>query len=390
MSVGAVALSCGPRETTGGIPVVDVTKTYPPKDIVLQDIADVEYIPLETREGFLVGEFMPVPYMDDDILLTYNDKGDIMTFDRRTGKGLATFNRKGRGPGEYTGVGGMVVCREPGEIFVITHDHGMNGDRKMLVYDMSGKFLRRFDLVGVGGLDFLDDYDADHIFFHTEDEIDDGTDAGVVTCAEPFGLIAKADGAVSHLPVTFSGRDNMKVDFQMGESHGSVKANGTDGVAKSEDGYISSEPGIDTIYDWNRRTGALTPIAARTPSFSSTNPAIGMFFFASGADYKLFETVERKFDVDTFAGGRRAYLMLDGATGEVTEVKIVNGDVEGENPLPLDKRGGGMPRGVKADALQAYELMDLHEAGRLRGRLAEIAATLKDDDNPVMMIVKFK
>jgi hypothetical protein len=45
---------------------------------------------------------------------------------------------------------------------------------------------------------------------------------------------------------------------------------------------------------------------------------------------------------------------------------------------------------VSVVALQPYGLIDLHEQGKLRGRLAGIATTLKEDDNPVMMTVTFK
>ena len=42
------------RAETQALSVVDMTKSYPEKEIVLQDIADVEYIPLETTDDFLL------------------------------------------------------------------------------------------------------------------------------------------------------------------------------------------------------------------------------------------------------------------------------------------------------------------------------------------------
>jgi hypothetical protein len=41
-------------------------------------------------------------------------------------------------------------------------------------------------------------------------------------------------------------------------------------------------------------------------------------------------------------------------------------------------------------ALEAHELVESYERGELKGQLKEIAATLKEDDNPVIMPVKHK
>ena len=40
--------------------------------------------------------------------------------------------------------------------------------------------------------------------------------------------------------------------------------------------------------------------------------------------------------------------------------------------------------------LQAYKLIEALEAGELSGELKTIAEGLKEDDNPVLMVVKFK
>ena len=76
---------------------VDVTAYYPPKDIVLQDFMDVEYVPLETSDEFLVkGNCADV---GKNILVVTNVReGDILLFDRATGKGIKKINRQGKGP----------------------------------------------------------------------------------------------------------------------------------------------------------------------------------------------------------------------------------------------------------------------------------------------------
>lgn len=40
--------------------------------------------------------------------------------------------------------------------------------------------------------------------------------------------------------------------------------------------------------------------------------------------------------------------------------------------------------------LEASDLLEAYEGGKLRGPLKEIAANLKEDDNPVIMIARYK
>jgi hypothetical protein len=40
--------------------------------------------------------------------------------------------------------------------------------------------------------------------------------------------------------------------------------------------------------------------------------------------------------------------------------------------------------------LEAHELIELNRKGELKGRLKELALTLNEDDNPVIMLVKQK
>jgi hypothetical protein len=40
--------------------------------------------------------------------------------------------------------------------------------------------------------------------------------------------------------------------------------------------------------------------------------------------------------------------------------------------------------------LEAFELIEALEAGELSGELKTVAEGLKEDDNPVLMVVKFK
>ncbi len=84
------------KQSVNELIVVDVTKSYPEKELILQDFMDVEYIPLETNEEFVTqGKVMAI---GNEVILIKNwgNDGDLFVFDRKTGKVLRKINRKGQ------------------------------------------------------------------------------------------------------------------------------------------------------------------------------------------------------------------------------------------------------------------------------------------------------
>ncbi|WP_455961776.1 6-bladed beta-propeller [Bacteroides bouchesdurhonensis] len=81
--------------------VIDITKT-PEKILVLEDIVNIEYIPLETNDSTLVNRPRP-DIVSERYIIYRNDNGQILVFNRK-GKSLYSFNRRGGGPEEYTNI----------------------------------------------------------------------------------------------------------------------------------------------------------------------------------------------------------------------------------------------------------------------------------------------
>ena len=77
-----------------GIPVLDVNKKYPKKSFSIQDIADVEYVPLGITDDILWLR-RELEYMDDDHIIGANSKTGVMIHDRQ-GKPLHHFQLCGR------------------------------------------------------------------------------------------------------------------------------------------------------------------------------------------------------------------------------------------------------------------------------------------------------
>jgi hypothetical protein len=386
----ATFFSCGSeRKTTPteGMPVVDVTANYPAKTLTLQEIADVEYVPLETREKFFVEGIYP-KYMDDEIVIFSNSQEDILIFDRHTGKGISSFNRKGRGPSEYIFVGSLAVDKAAGEIFVRDANN-----LPVHVYDMQGKPLRTLNLKrNLGGMFFFHDWDDEHLFFYNPARPDQPN-------AAPYTLLSKTDTLTTDLPIRLDGREGMsiKVDFPNG---GYMTRSAGTQLAKTHDGYMISEPGLDTMFTWNKGTGELTPVMARTPSFHSMEYPVVLFYMGESSDYMFLQTIERKWEFDGMSEDmikrtalskdfKRVNLARNKADGSIYETKVLNGDFVDEREIVLQPNFA-TPAGQYVYTLQPYELLELNEAGKLQGSLAELVPTLREDDNPVMMVVTLK
>lgn len=402
LAAPAVILSsCSPKQA-GDIPVFDATqKSYPEKNLVLQDIAAVEYIPLEMKENFLLGEYPDIHYMDEDIIVTgsggYSSPGYIMTFDRKTGKALDSFSRKGRGPGEYLSLGSITVDRKAGEMFVLESSKSPGQKNPMHVYDMQGNHLRTLEIWIEGFTNFFHVYDEDYLFFYDEA---DGTKSS--QNPRPYRLVSRTDTTSAYLPLAYPGRDHMQlIQYENGPGSTMLWSSNRFGVPvlKTAEGYIFSEPGVDTIYRWNRSNGELTPVVARTPPFGSMENPVSLSVAGESSDYLFFEFEERR---DYDPGQTRTYsfsgLYYDKTDGRFYDGAIENADyVNEENAYykyvdisNISSSPVAYPPGVFIHVIQAVQLVDLHEKGKLQGPLAEVASKLKEDDNPVLMIATFK
>ena len=126
-----------------GIPVLDVNKKYPKKSFCIQDIADVEYVPLGITDDMLWLR-RELEYMDENYIIGANAKTGVMVHDRQ-GKPLHHFHRQGGGPEEYKSLFGLCYDQKTDEMFI--NDFMGN---KIHIYDLKGNHKRSFS-TGFGG-----------------------------------------------------------------------------------------------------------------------------------------------------------------------------------------------------------------------------------------------
>jgi len=371
----------GGKQSTDELIMVDVTRNYPKKELILQDFMDVEYIALETTDK-LVNQGIVMAIGKEIILVrnTVND-GNIFVYDR-TGKGIRTINRKGNGGQEYPSLSEIVLDEEQNEIFV-------NTINRILVYDLFGNFKR--SLPYKEGSRYAGLYQFDRESLICKDTSYDTDKEEPVK--SPFLIISKQDGRViKEIQIPLQQKRTTEYIRPRGETFISFYTSNlpNESIIPYHDNWILTAYSTDTIFIFLPDHG-LTPFIVRTPSVQSGNPKA---FLAPGIlterYYFLYtEKMEPEFLSTTIMEFPRTNLMYDSQDKTLYEHTTYNDDYSSKKTVNMSIRTRNNEI-VFWQKIEADDLFEAYEKGQLKGKLKEIAANVKEEDNPVIMLVKHK
>ncbi|MDR2775187.1 MAG: 6-bladed beta-propeller [Tannerella sp.] len=375
----AATAGCGGQRQAGDeeFITVDVTKEYSPKkELILQDFMDVEYIALETNDDFLNQGF--VQAIGEKFILVKNrkDDGDIFVYDR-TGKALRKINRKGEGGEEYTRVYNITLDEDSEEMFV--NDLHKS---EIFVYDLHGNFKRSLNHKDSGGSLFYTDifnYDADNLICYDQynKEI-------------AFVLISKQDGSITEeIKIPFKEKKLLQQMLRDGEKTLTVSPGPSRSIIPFKGNWLLAEFSSDTVYDFLPDYG-LRPFLVRTPSIHSMDPEVFLLLRLFSERYIFMEAVENKYDFDNNSGFKPVFFMYDKQEKAVLGYTVYNGDFSIKKEMYMVATRPVNHEIESWYPLEAHRLVESYENGELKGRLKEIAATLDEDSNPVIMLIKHK
>ena len=134
--------SCSNKQVNSDITVIDfVSGLNNPRIVDLNEIAtDIEYIPLETTDGALIGKY-PTISIGNNRIYVVSDRKMVKIFDAK-GNYLFTFNKRGRGPQEYLYNQDFIFDKENGNIIVNVIVAGSSTLMpKVITYDSLGRYL---------------------------------------------------------------------------------------------------------------------------------------------------------------------------------------------------------------------------------------------------------
>ena len=358
---------------------IDVTASYPKKDIILQDYMDVEYVPLEDRDEFVTTGW--VHAIGKKIIVVRNrnraSDGDIFIFDRN-GKGLRKINRLGGGNEEYTFLLGITLDEDNNEIFV--NDHYNN---KICVYDLLGNFKRSLNHKE-GSMYNMEIYNFDRNNLICRD---DAFGRDRLGNRNVFLVISKQDGSITK-EIEIPYKD--KISSMIFSDNGVMGIRNRILVPQGDNCWTLSENSSDTIYGF-MSDFSMIPLIVRTPSIQSMSPGIFLYPAVLTDRYCFMQTVKAEWDWEKNIGHTRINLMHDRKENATFEYTMYNGDYTNKQPVIMTSEitfGNGEVASVVV--LEAFQLVESHKKGELKGKLKEIAAELKEDSNPVIMLIKHK
>ena len=364
----------GNKQSNDELIIVDVSKSYPKKELILQDFMDVEYIALETTDEFLTQGLVQDVGKEYLLVRNRNSDGDIFIFDRKTGKGLRKINRQGQGAEEYTRINDMILDESNGEIFVESPGN------KILVYDLYGRFKRALNLDREVSSVF--DYDKHNLICY---DMSDYHSKGEDRSKSYHVIISKQDGSITreiYIPfktintpiVTDGDRFVASYSYQIRLSHGKCAL---------------IETSADTLYNY-APDGTLSPFIVRTPPAQTMEPEVFLYMGIYTDRYYFMQTVKNIFNFEKGNGFYTDELMYDKDEKALFQVTVYNDDYVEKRPVAMTAES--INREIEdVTSLNAFRLVEIYKKGQLKdGKLKEIASRLDEDDNPVIMLVKQK
>ena len=366
----------GNKDVKDDFITVDVSASYPDKDLILQDFMDVEYVPLESSDDFIAQG--NIAYVGDKMIVATNMRqGDILLFDRNTGKGIRKINKRGQGPEDYIMPFTIVLNEEKNEMFV---NDGPTS--KIQVYDMTGNYKRSIPYKKGALVTVLRDYDENN--FLSQNIYATGNEG----TGETFMLISKSDGAIKDIKVPYQKRLSMAIvrTNADGSMQGAMPEN-ANFIDCFQNNWILTEPSADTIYS-HPANGGIKPFIVRTPSIQTMSPEVFLFPGILTDRYYFMQTVTKEYDFEKNEGMPFTQLVYDTIDDKIYEFTVLNADYEDREENMLTQNVNNSI--AYYTALQADELKEAQSDGKLKGELAKISERLDAEDNPVVMIVKFK
>lgn len=370
-----VLAGCGEnKQSADDLITVDVSKSYPKKELILQDFMDVEYIALETTDEFLTQGSVQGVGKEYLLVKNRNSDGDIFIFDRKTGKGVRKINRQGQGAEEYAMINEIILDESNGELFV------KSPGNKILVYDLYGGFKRSLNLDREVSSVF--DYDKNNLICY---DMSDYHSKGEDRSKSYHIILSKQDGSITReIFIPFK-----TINTPIVTDGGNFVANYSYQIRLSNSKCTLIDTSTDTLYNY-APDGTLSPFVVRTPSAHTMVPEVFLYMGIHTDRYYFMQAVKNVFNFEKGNGFYTDELMYDKEEKALFQVAVQNGDYAEKRPVAMTAKS--INREIEdVTSLNASPLVEIYKKGQLKeGKLKEIASRLDEDDNPVIMLVKQK
>jgi hypothetical protein len=369
--------SCG-RLEKGNLVCIDVTQTYPEKEVALSDITDITYVHITSDNEEYLFKGRMVSFWENTIMIHDTGSGSLLFFTKE-GNPKSRFNRKGNGPEDYIGVNQVVYDEERDEVFVAFRN-------VIQVYSSTGDYKRKISLPPETVVSPMVSFDDESLFLY-----DAGgqlpTDVREESYASPFVRISKTDGKVLdsvELPTA-----DIVLGLHRDMNGRQMLVRGlTHRLMQCAEGVLLCNPETDTVFLYGK-DGHLAPVMYKTPAVDALDPMVYLNNCIDAGRYQFMELYTVRFEEGALPYPA-TYLMRDKETGEVFRQKITLPEYKGKSFIISPRQSGRYENGAFFE-LDLMELKQAYNEGKLSGKLKELVATLDEDkDNNIFLLAKFK
>ena len=369
------------------ITIISLFERHPKKEVHIRDIADIEYIALETTDDVLLGQLTAISHVSDKYIVLWDLHGNVFIFDR-TGRIISHFNHSGQGPREFLRMAGagVVFDEKNREVFIFDAFSS-----RILVYSIAGEYRRTLHLdadLTVRSHSSAFSFDNETLLIY--DNIVRGR--YIYSHNErPFILLSKKDGSiVSDLDVNLPVRYHTSVTVEVSDGVRSPLTIDPLNNRRFGTDFVIANISSDTIYKFTQNR-ELTPWLVRRPSVHSSEPRRVWTPLLTTDRFMIFQITTLDFiAAERGRGGAPGFtLMYEFETGQISNVSFVNDDFP-TRAWQIYAFALYTSRNTTASLLSASRLRMSYEENLLKGELKELAATIDEEDNPVLMIVKFR
>lgn len=357
------------NEEKSSLPSIDLSKNYELKKLSLQDIAQVRYIPLETDTTCLLNGRLPKCISKEYIIFVNKALGSILLFDH-SGKIAHVIHRRGSGPEEYRSVGSVAFDEGTKELYCyLFYDHVLR------VYGLDGTYVKTLPALYDGFVEDIYNYNDSLLFVWYN-----GTKNNSVYCVQ-----SKHDSTYFQNLLTIPAEGKVSRDLIKRIPGGAlgVQAPVTPLVFQNSR-YLIADPTNDTIFRLTE-TQTFEPVFTRTPSIHTQDPYVALDYGLESKDYIFITAVELKYDFDTSEGLTQTPYLLEKKSGKIYRTQVTNRDYPDDPDYFCT--ANQLVSGRLVHYLLTEKLLEALENNQLSGQLKEIASTLNEDDNGVLMMI---
>lgn len=372
--------ACAPTESekSSGLLVFNIEGNYNSKDILLTDIADIEYIPLLSMDSFYYNRILD--HSKNYIITLTNNNGDI-TFFNKKGEPPHIINKRGSGPDEYDRVLIAKYDEDNDDLYVTTYK------KKINVYDKYGNLKQAYDLKNKEYTIDLASLSENYLICYQDNP--DGNE---------FYIVHKTTGDIEDIHIPYEKKIELTVTTEQSPNFISKRMIPKNSIFPKGDNIQLTDYSSDTVYVMNKNK-EMTPVFARHPKVSEQEIPKVVHGFLDTDKRTYFVVQDKAFDVKSMTGFKETSFMYDKKKKEFVKLNITFPDIAFDesgnihlNPKIINYKEIATNKycGFGIRFLPGNILAEKYEKGEINGKLKEVYENLNDPEDGIAMMIYLK